>query len=317
MSGFWNQSQSQIYDPNGKPMIGARAYFYLGGTTTPITVYKAYSLGSVNAHQNPLVTDGYGRWPSVYLDEADGFFRVRVTDRFGVIVYDIDGIPIIGPSGEGGGGGDNPVDPDAVAKTGDIKPRYDTGSLTGWVRCNARTIGSATSGASERANADTQALFEHLWNTDDNLVVLGGRGASALADWSANKQITLPDSRGITLIGLDTMGNIAANRVAAATELGWIGGAEKHSLTVNEMPSHGHTGTTSADGSHTHIIPTNPNTNAGNQGVRGGDTGPLFVTQETQAAGVHSHTVTVSNTGGGLGHNNVQPSMALTLYLKL
>lgn len=38
MAGFWNQSNTQIHDANGKPYIGARAYFYLGGTSTPIPI---------------------------------------------------------------------------------------------------------------------------------------------------------------------------------------------------------------------------------------------------------------------------------------
>jgi len=62
-------------------------------------------------------------------------------------------------------------------------PFYGTGVRSGFVRANGRTIGSATSGATERANADAQALFEYLWNTDANLAVSTGRGASSNADW--------------------------------------------------------------------------------------------------------------------------------------
>lgn len=316
MAALWNLSQAQLYDQNGTPMVGARAYFFLGGTTTPITTYAAYALGSVNANPNPVVTDGFGRWPSVFLDEADGFYRVRVTSAGGVVVFDVDGLPIIGPSGGGGGGGDNPVNPTSVAQTGDIKPRYGNGFLDGWVRLNARTIGSATSGASERANADTQPLFEYLWNTDSALVVVGGRGATSTADWNANKQITLPDGRAKALIGLDDMGNIAAGLISDATSIGWVGGEASHTLTINEMPSHGHTGSTDAAGLHNHTVGKNPNTNAGLNGLRAGDTGPL-ANEPTSTDGLHVHNVTVSNTGGGLAHNNVQPSLALTFYIKL
>jgi microcystin-dependent protein len=316
MAGLWNLSQQQLYDQNGKPMVGAKAYFYLGGTTTPITVYKAFALGSVNAHPNPVVTDGFGRWPTVYMDEANGFYRVRVTTAGGVIVFDEDGIPIIGQSGGGGGGGDNPVNPTAVFSTGDLKARYDTDFVDGWVRLNARTIGSATSGASERANADTQALFEYLWHHDNTLVVVGGRGSTANADWLANKQITLPDGRGRVLVGLDTMGNIAAGNVAAATDLGWIGGEGSHTLIVNEMPSHTHTGQATENGNHRHTI------GADFIGAGIGSTGGYVLPDDngnafTSVAGNHIHALDIDNAGGGLGHNNVQPSMAITLYIKL
>ena len=36
---------------------------------------------------------------------------------------------------------------------------------------------------------------------------MGGRGASALADWTANKQLTLIDCREIMIGGLSDMGN--------------------------------------------------------------------------------------------------------------
>jgi microcystin-dependent protein len=317
MAGFWNLSQQQIYDENGKPMIGARAYFYAAATTTPIATYQSFDLGLVNKQPNPVITDGYGRWPSVYFDEADGFYRVRVTTAQGVVVFDVDGIPIIGPAGGGGGGSVTPVDPDGVARTGDTKARYGEGFESGWARMNGRTIGSATSGASERANSDTQPLFEWLWNSDPNLVVLGGRGASAAADWASNKQMTLPDFRGRVQIGHDVMGNIAANVVADANLLGKAIGEAMHTLTVAEMPAHGHTGSTDAQGEHVHGIRGNVGTNAGTNGLRSSDAGPGTINQNTEPAGLHGHNVVVGNTGGGAAHNNIQPSGVITLYIRL
>ena len=98
------------------------------------------------------------------------------------------------------------------------------------MRLNGRTIGSATSGATERANTDTQALFEYLWQNDSALAVSTGRGASSSADWAANKTIALPDGRGRVLAALDDMGSTAAGRLtssyfgASGTTLGAVGG---------------------------------------------------------------------------------------------
>src|SRR5688572_16155057 len=68
----------------------------------------------------------------------------------------------------------------------------------GWVIAQGGTIGDAASGASERADDDTEALWKKIWNStaDGDCPVVGGRGGSANADWAASKKITLPDFRG-------------------------------------------------------------------------------------------------------------------------
>lgn len=71
----------------------------------------------------------------------------------------------------------------------------------GWIVGDGSTIGSPASGAT-RANIDTQALFLAWWAyTDAQLPILTStgsastRGASALADWNANKRLTVFDVR--------------------------------------------------------------------------------------------------------------------------
>lgn len=310
MSGQWPQSFSTIQDLNGKPIVGAKAYFYAAATTTPITVYQDYGL--TTPHPNPLQTDGYGRFPAVFLDEDDEFYRVRVTTPGGSILYDSDTLPIIGPS-EGGGAPPAPVDPDALYKTGDIKIRYGEGFLDGYVRCNGRSIGTATSGATERANSDCQALYEYLWGEDPNLVVAGGRGVSANADWSANKPMDLPDFRGRPPVGLDDMGNIPAGVITGFTTLGKKVGAQTHTLVIAEMPVHDHPLTINNGGAHSHQVAKGGS--GGGAGVQNGPPDGTFL--NTESGGAHSHTGTVGNRGGGTPHNNVQPSIAVTVYVRL
>jgi hypothetical protein len=162
---------------------------------------------------NPLTCSAGARVPQHWT--ADGFVHVRLTDSSGVVVVDTI-LQTLGPSsGGGGGGGGGTVDPTTVASTGDIKARLTNEVLSGWVILNGTTIGSPTSGATQRANPDTQALFLYLWQNciDAHCPVVGGRGATALADFNANKQITLPDMRATTLVGRDCMGAGCAGRL--------------------------------------------------------------------------------------------------------
>lgn len=113
---------------------------------------------------------------------------------------------------------------------------------------DGRTIGSATSGATSRANADCYDLYIGLWTSMSNTEapVTGGRGASAIADWNANKPIAIPDHRGRVAAGKDNMGGSAANRLTTAASgvngaaLGAAGGSQSHVLTSAQMPSHTH-----------------------------------------------------------------------------
>lgn len=240
-------SLAQQQDSNGTPLIGCKLYTIQAGTTsTPQSGYQDAAL--TIPLPNPIICDAFGRLPQIFL--ADGSIKLRLEKSNGVQVFAADGILVVGASSGGGGG--SPVDATTILATGDVKVRYGTGILSGFVRANGRTIGSATSGATERANADCQILFQYLWDTDANLVVSTGRGASSAADWAANKTIALPDGRGRVLAGLDDMGNSAAGRLTAtyfgtaATVLGAAGGAESKTLLTANLPPYTPAGTNSA-----------------------------------------------------------------------
>lgn len=81
----------------------------------------------------------------------------------------------------------------------------------GWVKANGATIGNAASGATNRANADTEALFTVFWNDFSNTLLpiqdstgsATTRGASAAADFAANKRLPVPDMRAEFVRGID------------------------------------------------------------------------------------------------------------------
>ncbi len=251
MAGSISLAGAQQFDVLGRLLGGGKVYWIQAGTTsTPQDAF--YDSGLASPLPNPYTLEADGRIPFHYL--ADGQIKVRIDDSNGVTRFVQDNILVIGPSsGEGGGGG---VDPTTVFQTGDCLWLDIQGSRTGWVRDNGRTIGSASSGATERANADTSALFAYLWNTFSNTIcpVSTGRGANAAADFAANKTITLPDKRGYVPGGLDDMGNTAAGRYAnvpvvsgdTITAGSALGGATNTLLTAN-LPPYTPTGTIALD----------------------------------------------------------------------
>lgn len=122
--------------------------------------------------------------------------------------------------------------------------------------------------------------------------------------------IALPDRRGLVVAGVDNMGGVSANRLTGkpggldGDVLGAIGGAETHTLTESQMPSHKHDVVTQSAGVHTH--PVSRGGNGGGTGAQHGppDGGKL----STDEAGAHVHTINEASKGGGQAHNNVQPT---------
>jgi microcystin-dependent protein len=319
MAGSIALSLSQQFDQNGRLLSGGRLYFYQANTTTPQNAFK--DTGLTLPHPNPIVLDSKGRVPAFYL--ADGAIRVRLTDRDGVVQIDEPSLLVVGPS-SGAGGGGPAIDPSTVLQTGDIVFNAIAGTRSGWVRANGRTIGSATSGGSERANSDCQALFSYLWqNLPDAICpVPGGRGASAAADWAANKQITLPDMRGRAPFGLDDMGNEAANRLAGAvfsagqggTTAAGSGGEAAHTLAVAEMPAHAHANTLNDPG-HRHGAERANGTVQNAPTISGaGNVSAVNPFTDVATTGI---TLTNASAGGGQAHNNMPPFLLGTWFIKL
>lgn len=350
MAGSISLSLSQQFDELGRPLSDGRLYVYAAETTTPQNAYQ--DSGLAVAHPWPVELDSAGRIPQLYF--ADGSIKIRLADQYGVTQIGADNVLVIGPSTTTSG---DAVDPTTLVQTGQVALWYGTGVRTGFVRLNGRTLGSASSGATERANADTEDLFVFLYNEDANLAVSGGRGASAAADFAANKRLTLPDYRGRVPCGLDDMGNSPAGILTAIhygtdpTILGSASSAgQSRAIGTTNLPPYTPAGTVSITpaGTISQITPAGTITDgaitiggAATSAVAGttavaaaghafADVGPAIAA--TQSGSMFVGTpVTPTFTGtpatpalsgtpqGGLNTplSIIQPSVVMTLYCKL
>jgi hypothetical protein len=233
---------SQQVSSSGSPLAGCLLYIYQENSSTPVTTYSDYTLTTEQTF--PIEADSAGRLPQIWV--ADGSYRARLTTSAGVEVFDEASVTAIGASSTTVTSGGSSSSATGF-ETGDPIWVPVSGARSGWVRCNGRTIGSGSSSATERANSDTQALFEYLWNNFSNTLcaVGGGRGANAQADFNANKAITTLDMRGRGAFGLDDMGNTAASVLVGDTPTSAAAslGAETTSiqLTATHLPIHSHT----------------------------------------------------------------------------
>lgn len=315
---------SQWRNADGTPMAGAKLYIYAAGTSTPADTFQDYGLTVGLELTHPIIADANGLIPMFWV--ADGAYRARLTNSTGsLVLFDSDGIQAIGPSsGEGGGGGG--VSATAIFQTGDTLWGPISGTRSGWVRHNARTIGSASSGASERANADTQALYEFLWNnySDTLCPVTGGRGASGAADFAANKPMATLDLRGKAAFGLADMGNSdngsldnvtfdLGSKIIAASQ----GGDALHLLTTGESGQKAISAAPVAitDPGHLHAM-TMDTVN-----VFAGSTGP-GVREEGSSNTASATTgitaaLTLAGSSAVSAHNNMPPFILGSWYVKL
>jgi microcystin-dependent protein len=193
--------------------------------------------------------------------------------------------------------------------TGDVKLTLKTSADSGWVLMNDGTIGNAVSGATTRANADTETLYTLLWNNtaDAQCAVSTGRGANAAADFAAAKTLALPKALGRALATYGSGSGLTARALALAT------GTETHALTTAELASHSH-GVT--DPGHVHSYDKLPDgTGEGIQGV-GAAVAP-HRNYSTQNVASNTTGITIQNAGSGNAHNNMQPTLFLNVMIKL
>lgn len=235
--------------------------------------------------------------------------------------------------------------------TGAGKDFWGATKPTGYVWASGKTIGDASSNATERANADTLALFTMFWTDYADLIlpiytsggVLSTRGASAAVDFAAHKAISVPDKRGRVSAGKDNLGGTAASRLTGTTmspdgqTLGAVGGAQTVTLVSNEMPSHTHTQTahnhtqdahTHTQNAHNHdVVIRSGSTPGGNNAFNTDGYAATSLnndlvqnktaTNQNTTATNQATTAVNQSTGGGAAHLNAQPTIVCNYIIKL
>lgn len=138
----------------------------------------------------------------------------------------------------------------------------------------------------------------------------------------------IPDTRGRVIAGKDNMGGSAASRLTSsyfgtsASTLGAAGGAESHTLTTAQLSAHSHSGTTnnqSSDHAHNWVSPT---TRTGTAVVTNGTPSNSFWSGSSLegTTGVslnHNHVFATDSAGGGVAHNNVQPTIVSNYIIRV
>ncbi|MDI7209102.1 phage tail protein [Leptospira santarosai] len=190
---------------------------------------------------------------------------------------------------------------------GDVKTSARNTPPTGWLQANGQTIGNTGSGANN-VGSEFQNLYILLWNDWSNIVLpiqnssgtATTRGANALADWTAGKRLPIPNLCGRSPIGAGTGSGLSPR------SLGQTLGEENHLLTLPEIPAHNHGG-----GDHNHSSDAaNVPLQAGSYTIKVGFAG--YGTSPTYNSGT-----IIQSQGGGLPHNNMQPSLVLNYFIKL
>jgi microcystin-dependent protein len=158
---------------------------------------------------------------------------------------------------------------------GDYKYSARSDDHLGWMVCDGRLLN----------RVQYKALFDIVGTTFGS---------------TTSTNFRMPDFRGRVFGGLNVSGN--RNNSFSVRNLGDSTGAETHTLTVNEMPSHNHNVT---DPGHTHSYVNQ----SSDQSVFGIGEAAADQADNNQTTGASTTGISINNNGGGQAHNNMQPTV--------
>jgi microcystin-dependent protein len=288
--------QGYVTDGSGEPHEGnadVRVRLY-DSETSPTALWE-------ELHDNAPTTDGYftlllgsvtplsagafdgtERWLQVSVDTGDGyadFPRSRVAS----VPYALQAarVPWSGVSG--------------VDYSSDVQARVTGACVSGFYVRAVNTDGTVVCEEVEGVPAGTIVMWSgSLASIPDGWVLCDGTNAT-------------PDLRDRFIVG-------AGNAYA----LDDTGGEATHTLTIAEMPSHNHGGSTATDGAHSHTVRTREQA-AGSlvaPQAHGTSTGAFhdYGGFALSPGSAHSHAIQAQ--GGGTAHENRPPYYALAFIMK-
>jgi len=189
------------------------------------------------------------------------------------------------------------------------------------------------SGLPDSPSSDNDATSKKYVDTSipiGGIIMWSGVGVTLPSNWKlcdgfVYSGITTPDLRGRFVLSSGQGGGGLTNRGVGST-----GGVETVTLTVDQMPSHNHTGSTTSDnstnnGSHSHTGATAAIGNYGSRMLvydkeainiysdsRTGSTLPVTVPSDSS-----SHNHKISSQGGDKSHENMPPFYVLAFIMRI
>ena len=185
---------------------------------------------------------------------------------------------------------------------GDIKYSLASDDHQGWLKCDGRSM--------------LRNQYTQLFN------VIGTQFGS-----SDGAHFNLPDCRGRVL------GSAGSGSGLTTRNIGSVVGEENHTMSLTELPSHTHSGTTDSNGAHSHSVTdpghTHTQTTINDDFNNSGANPPGFTSDSAGSRtwnninssttgisivsnGSHTHTFTTGSTGSGNSFNVMQPTIFIS-----